>query len=68
MNMNSWSKLASLSQTPSSLGAAKKTSTMQSFEQFRRQAKEKEERVSFAPSSPSPSLSLCIFVNFVNAL
>ena len=45
--MGSWSNLANLAKnnTPSN---AKKAATMQSFEQFKKQAKEKEERVSLS--------------------
>ena len=42
--MGSWSSLANMS-TPTSGQARKKNAAMESFEQFRKAAKEKEERV-----------------------
>ena len=44
-NTNSWASLASLSSTPSSAKMKEKTGA--SFELFKKQAKEKEERVRF---------------------
>ena len=42
--MGSWSNLANMANTPTSGGSMKKSVAMQSFELFKRQAREKEER------------------------
>ena len=44
--MGSWSSLANMS-TPTSGQAKKKNAAMESFEQFKKAAKEKEERVGY---------------------
>lgn len=44
-NADSWTSLASLSQSSSSQMARKEPAAANSFAQFRKQAKEKEERV-----------------------
>ena len=44
--MGSWSNLANMS-TPTSGQAKKKNAAMESFEQFKKAAKEKEERVGY---------------------
>jgi hypothetical protein len=45
-NASSWSSLAALGQAKPSPAALSKVNTNASFEQFRKQAKDKEERVS----------------------
>ena len=49
-NMGSWSNLANMADR-SGTSSARKSAVTNSFEQFRRQAKEKEERVSNCSSS-----------------